>query len=112
MIDSVTKFRHYLLGKKFTFHVYHSALVYLVSKALLTGKLARWTLLLQEYEFDIVHRPGIQHAVADYLSLLESREALTGVADAFPDAAVLAVTPEEGPKNDPDEWLMDMMYIF
>jgi hypothetical protein len=46
MIYSVTKFRRYLLGKCFTFHVDHSALVYLVSKASLTGKLARWTLLL------------------------------------------------------------------
>jgi hypothetical protein len=58
MIYNVTKFRHYLHGKRFMFHVDHSALVYLVSKASLTGKLARWTLLLQEYEFDIVHRPG------------------------------------------------------
>ena len=42
---SVNKFRHYLLGKKFTFHVVqdHSALLYLVSKASLTGKLAKWT---------------------------------------------------------------------
>jgi hypothetical protein len=55
MIYSATKFRHYLLGKRFTFHVDHLALVYLVSKASLTGKLARWTLLLLEYEFDIVH---------------------------------------------------------
>jgi hypothetical protein len=44
MIYSVTKFHHYLLGKRFMFHVDHSALVYLVSKASLTGKLARWTL--------------------------------------------------------------------
>jgi hypothetical protein len=55
MIYRVTKFRHYLLGKRFTFHVDHSALVNLVSKASLIGKLARRTLLLQEYEFDIVH---------------------------------------------------------
>jgi hypothetical protein len=46
MIYSVTKFYHYLLGKRFTFHVDNSALVYMVSKALLTGKLTRWTLLL------------------------------------------------------------------
>jgi hypothetical protein len=85
MIYSVTKFRHYFLGKKFTFHVDHSALVYLVSKASLTGKLAPWMLLLQEYEFDIVHRPGVQHAVADYLSRLESGEARTGMTDDFPD---------------------------
>jgi hypothetical protein len=84
MIYNVTKFRHYLLGKRFTFHVDHSALVYLVSKASLTGKLARWALLLQEYELDIVHRPGAQHAVADYLSWLESGEAPAGVADHFP----------------------------
>jgi hypothetical protein len=38
-IYSVTKFRHYLLGKRITFHVDYSALVYLVSKASLTGKL-------------------------------------------------------------------------
>jgi hypothetical protein len=55
MIYSMTKFLHYLLGKRFTFHVDHSTLVHLVSKASLTGKLARWTLLLQEYEFEIVH---------------------------------------------------------
>ena len=32
MIYSITKFRHYLLGRKFTFHVDHSALLYLVNK--------------------------------------------------------------------------------
>ena len=46
MIYSINKFRHYLLGKKFTFHVGHAALLYLVSKQALTGKLARWMLLL------------------------------------------------------------------
>ena len=80
MVYSINKFRHYLLGKKFTFHVDHSALLYLVSKQELTGKLARWTLLLQEFEFDILHRPGVQHAIADYLSHLYSGE------DDFPDA--------------------------
>jgi hypothetical protein len=111
MIYSVTKFRHYLLGKRFTFHVDHSALVYLVSKASLTGKLARWTLLLQEYEFDIVHGPGAQHSVADYLSRLESGEAPAGVADDFPDAGIMTVTPEAGPTDDPDKWLTDMIYF-
>ena len=69
MIYSVNKFRPYLLGKKFTsFHVDHSALLYLVSKQELTGKLARWTLLLEEFEFDILHWLGVQHAIADYLT--------------------------------------------
>jgi hypothetical protein len=111
MIYSVTKFRHYFLGKRFTFHVDHSALVYLVSKASLTGTLGRWTLLLQEYEFDIVHRPGAQHAVADYLSRLESGEAPAEVADNFPDAGIMTVTPEAGPRDDPDKWLTDIIYF-
>ena len=58
LIYSINKFRHYLLGTKFTFHVDHAALLYLVSKQALTGKLARWMLLLQEFDFDIEHRPG------------------------------------------------------
>ena len=41
MVYNVTKYCHNLLGRKFSFHVDHSALVYLVSKASLTGKLAR-----------------------------------------------------------------------
>ena len=72
MIYSMTKFCHYLLGKKFTFHVDHFALLYLVSKIPLMGKLSRWTLILQEFNFAILHRLGIKHVVADYLSRLES----------------------------------------
>ena len=90
MVYNINKFRHYLLGKKFTFHVDHSALLYLVSKQELTGKLARWTLVLQDFEFDILHRP-VQHAIADYLSRLESGEEGTGVKDDFPDAQLFRV---------------------
>ena len=32
------------------------------------GQLARWLEKLQEYHFDIVHRPGRKHANADSLS--------------------------------------------
>ena len=33
-----------------------------------TGRLARWSLLLQQYDFDIVHRCGKEHSNADSLS--------------------------------------------
>ena len=39
MAYSITKFWHYLLGRKFTFHVDHSALLYLVNKQALTSRL-------------------------------------------------------------------------
>jgi len=33
-----------------------------------TGRLARWSLLLQQYDFEIVYRPGKEHGNADSLS--------------------------------------------
>ena len=111
MIYNVTKFRHYLLGRKFFFHVDHSALLYLVSKASLTGKLARWTLLLQEFEFEIFHRPNTQHAVANYLSRLDSDETGDDVPDEFSDAELFRVTTEmttDGTVTEEDKWLTNM----
>ena len=55
LVQATVLFRHYLLGKKFTLHVDHVVLLYLVSKQSLTGKLAQWMLLLQEFDFDIQH---------------------------------------------------------
>ena len=40
MVYNITKFWHYLLGRRFTFHVNHLALLYLVNKQALTGWLA------------------------------------------------------------------------
>ena len=104
MVYSVTKYRHYFLGRKFSFHVDHPALVYL-------EKIARWTLLLQEFEFDIYHRPRAQHAVADYLSRLESGEPRDGVRDEFPDVELFKVTTElttNSTVTEEDKWLTDM----
>ena len=72
MVYVVNKFRHYLLGNKFTFHVDHSALVYLVAKQALHGKFAPWMLILTEFEFTLIHMPGKEHTVADFLSRLET----------------------------------------
>ena len=111
MVYNVTKYRHYLLGRIFSFHVDHSTLLYLVSKASLTGKIARWTLLLQELEFDIFHRPGVHHAVSDYVSRLESDEAGDGVWDEFPDAEFFRITTKPATDStvaEEDKWLTDM----
>ena len=112
MIYNVKKFRHYLLGRKFTFHVDHSALLYLVSKQELTGKLARWTLLLQEFEFDILHRARVQHVVANYLSRLESGEERIGIKDDFPDAQLFrveAIKAQAMNEESEDEWIFEMI---
>jgi hypothetical protein len=34
----------------------------------LTSKLARWALIFQEYEFKVIHKPGITHQNMDTMS--------------------------------------------
>ena len=111
MIYNINKFWHYLLGKKFIFHVDHTALLYLVSKQALTGKLARWMLLLQEFDFDIQHRSDTQHAVTDYLSRIDNGADAVDGDDDFPDGAILHIEAEDPEwTHDPhkDRWLMEM----
>jgi hypothetical protein len=56
MVYALHKFRHYLSGNKFTFFVNHMALVYLVNKPQVSGRLIRWLLLFLEYDFKIVYK--------------------------------------------------------
>jgi hypothetical protein len=49
--------------------------------------------------------------VVDYLSRLKSGEAPAGVVDDFLDAGVMTLTPEVGPRDDPDKWLMDIVHF-
>jgi len=93
MVYVVQKFCHYLLGYKFTFYVDHNALKYVINKPQLSGRLARWVLLLQEFNFDIVVHPGKQHSNADFLSRLdESLDPNASlVEDDVPDAKLFEV---------------------
>ena len=68
VIYACKKFRHYLLGYKVVFHTDHDSLKYLVNKPDLSGRLARWILLLQEFHYEVKVKPGTANANADYLS--------------------------------------------
>ncbi len=70
MIFTLHKFRRYLLGNKFIFYVHHMALVYLINKPQVLGKIARWLLLFLEYDFIVVYKPRKIHVVVDALSRL------------------------------------------
>ena len=71
MIYALKKFSHYLLANKVIFHVDHQALLYMVRKSNLSGRMARWVLPLQEFDYSLIHTPGRSHMVADYLSKLD-----------------------------------------
>jgi len=68
VIFSLKKFRHYLLGYKPKIVTDHKALTYLVNKPNPSGRFARWLLLMEEFDFDIVHRPGRRHGNVDGLT--------------------------------------------
>ena len=111
MVYNITKFRHYFLGRRFTFHVDHSTLLYLVNKQGLTGRLARWMLLLQEFDFQIHHRTGVQHAVADYLSRLESGEPTDSTYDDLLDVGLFSLTTTPTLDENEDEWIREMTHF-
>lgn len=60
--------RPYLEGYRFTVITDHQALKWLHALENPSGRLARWALELQQYDFLIQYRKGTQNVVADALS--------------------------------------------
>ena len=79
------KSRHYLLGYWIIFHTDHYSLKYLVNKPDLSGRIARWILLLQEYNYEVVVKSGKSNSNADYLSRQRGEEAVGDIRAEFPD---------------------------
>ena len=68
VVTFIQHFRHYLLGGHFLLRTDHGSLTWLQRFKEPEGQLARWMEKLQEYDFEIVHRPGRKHSNADALS--------------------------------------------
>ena len=86
MVYPLQKFRHYLLGAPFKMFTDHSALKYLVNKPVLGGRIYRWLLLFQEYDFEIIVKPGKLNAGPDHLSRIDSGEEPSNLEDNLQDA--------------------------
>ncbi|GBM37972.1 Transposon Tf2-9 polyprotein [Araneus ventricosus] len=68
IIEALKKFRNYLVGSKFRIITDCSAFQKTMSKTQLTPKIARWALFLEDFNYEIVHRPGKQMKHVDCLS--------------------------------------------
>uniref|UniRef100_A0ABD2WS82 RNA-directed DNA polymerase n=1 Tax=Trichogramma kaykai TaxID=54128 RepID=A0ABD2WS82_9HYME len=71
---AVQKFRPYVEGYHFKVISDHSSLKWLHNLKNPTGRLARWALELQQYDYEILHRKGSQNVVADALSRLHEED--------------------------------------
>jgi hypothetical protein len=64
----IIHFKPDLYGTKFTLYTNHQPIKWLMTNNKLIGKLAHWALVLQQYEFKVIHRPGITHQNTDTMS--------------------------------------------
>ncbi len=68
IVYALRQFRVYLHGVHFTFVTNHNPLVWLMSIHDPSGKLARWSIYLQQDDYTIIHRQGRKHSNVDTLS--------------------------------------------
>ena len=72
MVEALKRLRHYLLGRQFEILTDHKPLESL-SEQKSNGRLWRWAVIIQEYDFTIKYRKGHDNGNADALSRLNDR---------------------------------------
>ena len=68
IVWALSRWRVYLLGRPFTVLTDHRACTYLNSCRLLSPRISRWALALQEYDFQVEYVTGAENTVPDVLS--------------------------------------------
>jgi hypothetical protein len=71
IVYSLKRFRNYLFGVHFLIVTDCIAVKYTLEKKDLNAKIARWSLFLEEFNFDIQHRKGERMQHVDALSRVE-----------------------------------------
>lgn len=88
-VESIKKFRAYVEGLPFTVITDHASLKWLMDQRDLSGRLARWSLKLQGFNFTIEYRKGSQNVVPDSLSRMFDNEAVGETCEVSTDDVTL-----------------------
>ena len=68
------QYRQYLFGRKFTIVTDHKPLTWVFSVKDPSSRLLRYRLKLEEYDYQLVYKPGIRNTNADALSRINTAE--------------------------------------
>ena len=68
VVAACKKFRPYILGRHVMIIGDHTAVKWILNKIDLSGKYARWKIILSEFDYEMKTRPGTQNANADAMS--------------------------------------------
>jgi hypothetical protein len=94
MFFALHKLKHCLLGSKFIFYVDHMALVYLVNKPQVLGRITKCLLLFFKYDFAIMYKPSRTNVVVDALSRLLDITKPTCVFNQITYVSLIYIEPE------------------
>ena len=62
------RMRNYVWGSTFTVETDHNALTFMFTQKKINSTIANWLETLLDFDFDVVHCPGIQHVLPDRIS--------------------------------------------
>jgi len=68
IVYSLKYFKQYLMGRHFKIRTDHAPLTWLRHTPDPIGQQARWLEVMEEYDFQVEHRPGVKHGNADAIS--------------------------------------------
>ena len=84
MVYAYKKFRYYLLSYKVIFYIDHNPLKYLMNKADLSRRIARWIILLHEFNYEMQYKTRRSNANVDFISRLKGIASLESLIEHFP----------------------------
>lgn len=111
LVFAVQRFRSYLYGRHFHVVTDHHSLCWLVNLRDQSGRLARWALRLQEYDFTILYKSGRKHSDTDCLSRMPLNKTVCDaenfdhlialLAPLFPDKTTFETEQRKDPRLSP-----------
>lgn len=74
IVESLKRFSHLLQGLKFRIYADHKGLEWITTQKKLLPHQARWLEVLSEFDFEIIHIPGVDNILADLLLRIYSND--------------------------------------